>query len=160
VNGVGRAHICVKTGIAAKSAADGHTILVLIAFMAGWRSTWVCVMSACGGRLSFLIIVAVLTSGPMRAEDLDAGKSGATLFTATCADCHRSPRGLAKNRFSFVLSNFLQQHYTSSAASAQVLTAYLQSVDAPRGKPQPRPSSSASALPPSSLRPPAPVPIR
>src|SRR5262245_34167911 len=117
-------------------------------------------MSACGRRLpSLVIIVAALASGPVRAEDLDAGKSGATLFTATCADCHRSPRGLAKNRFSFVLSSFLQQHYTSSASSAQVLTAYLQSVDAPRGKPQPRPSS-ASALPPSSLRPPAPVPIR
>ena len=96
-------------------------------------------MSACGGRLPSLvfIIIAALTSGPARAENLDAGKSGATLFTATCAGCHRSPRGLAKNRFSLTLSFFLQQHYTSSAASAQVLTAYLQSVEAPRGKPQP-----------------------
>jgi hypothetical protein len=117
-------------------------------------------MSACGGRLRLLviIIIAALTAAPVRAENLDAGKSGATLFTATCAECHRSPRGLAKNRFSFVLSYFLQQHYTSSAASAQVLTAYLQSVDAPRGKPQPRPPA-ASALAPS-LRPPAPVPVR
>lgn len=116
-------------------------------------------MSACGGRLPSLviIIIAALTTGAVRAENLDAGKSGATLFAATCATCHRSPRGLAKNRFSFTLSLFLQQHYTSSATSAQVLTAYLQSADAPRGKPQPLPPS-ASALAPS-LRPPAPVPL-
>ena len=115
-------------------------------------------MSACGGRLpSLIIIVAALTSGPVRAENLDAGKSGATLFTATCASCHRSPRGLAKNRFSLTLSYFLQQHYTSSATSARVLTAYLQSVDAPRGKPQARPPEATAPAP--SLRPPAPVPL-
>jgi mono/diheme cytochrome c family protein len=110
--------------------------------------------------LSSLIaaIIAALTIAPARAENLDAGKSGAMLFTATCATCHRSPRGLAKNRFSFTLSLYLQQHYTSSAASAQVLTAYLQSADAPRGTPQPR-LPAASALAPS-LRPPAPVPGR
>jgi hypothetical protein len=109
--------------------------------------------------LSLLIaaIIAALMSGPVRAENLDQGKSGATLFTATCADCHRSPRGLAKNRFSFTLSLFLQQHYTSSAASAQVLTAYLQSVEAPRGKPQARPPATSAPAP--SLRPPAPVPL-
>ena len=117
------------------------------------------VMSACGGRLSLLIaaIIAALTIAPVRAENLDAGKSGATLFTATCADCHRSPRGLTKNRFSFTLSYFLRQHYTSSATSAQVLTAYLQSVDAPRGKPQSR--LPATSAPSPSLRPPAPVPL-
>jgi mono/diheme cytochrome c family protein len=117
-------------------------------------------MSAGGGRLPSLIIIitAALTSGPVRAENLDEGKSGATLFAATCASCHRSPRGLAKNRFSWTLSLFLQQHYTSSAASAQVLTAYLQSVDAPRGKPQPR--RPATSAPTPSLRPPAPVPAR
>jgi len=35
-----------------------------------------------------------------------------------------------KDRFNWTLSNFLQQHYTSSSASAQALTAYLQAVDA------------------------------
>ena len=115
-------------------------------------------MSACGGRLpSLIIIVAALTSGPVRAEDLDAGKSGATLFTATCASCHRSARGLTKNRLSWTLSYFLQQHYTSSATSARVLTAYLQSVDAPRGKPQARPPATSAPTP--TLRPPAPVPL-
>jgi hypothetical protein len=71
--------------------------------------------------------------------------------------------GLARDRFSWTLSHFLQQHYTSSPASAQALTAYLQSVDAPRAKPQSAarksrsPATSASAP---SLRPPAPVPAR
>jgi hypothetical protein len=116
-------------------------------------------MSACGGRLpSLIIIIAALTSGPVRAENLDEGKSGATLFTATCASCHRSARGLTKNRLSWTLSYFLQQHYTSGAASAQVLTAYLQSVDAPRGKPQARPPATSAPAP--GLRPPAPVPVR
>jgi hypothetical protein len=121
---------------------------------------WVRVMSACGGRLSLLIItiIAALTSGPVRAENLDAGKSGATLFTATCASCHSSPRGLAKNRSGWTLSSFLRLHYTSSATSAQVLTAYLQSVEVPRGKPQPRLPATSELTP--SLRPPAPVPTR
>jgi hypothetical protein len=120
-------------------------------------STWVRVMSAVGRRLPSLIIVIVtLTGGPVRAQGLDKG--GAKLFTATCADCHRSPRGLAKDKFRWTLSYFLQQHYTSGAASAQELTAYLQSVDAPRAKPQPR--LPAASAPTPSLRPPAPVPAR
>ena len=110
-----------------------------------------------------LIIIGALTGGTAQAQDLDQGKSGAKLFAANCTDCHRSPRGLAKDRFSWTLSHFLHQHYTSSPASAQALTAYLQSVDAPRAKPQsvarklPSPATGASAP---SLRPPAPVPVR
>ena len=110
-----------------------------------------------------LIIIAALTGGTAQAQDLDQDKPGAKLFAANCADCHRSPRGLAKDRFSWTLSHFLQQHYTSSPASAQALIAYLQSVDAPRAKPQ---SAARKSLPPAtsasapSLRPPAPVPAR
>ena len=109
------------------------------------------------------IIVAVLTSGLAQAQNLDQDKSGPELFAATCAECHRSPRGLANERFSWTLSYFLRQHYTSSAASAQALTAYLQSVDAPRLKPQPdarksQPSATGASEP--VLRPPAPVPVR
>jgi hypothetical protein len=117
-------------------------------------------MSVCGARLPSLviIIIAMLTSVPVGAQDLDRGKSGATLFTATCVECHRSPRGLAKNRYSWTLSLYLQQHYTSSAASAQVLTAYLQSVDTPRGN-APQPRQPATSAPAASLRPPAPVPV-
>jgi hypothetical protein len=120
------------------------------------------------GRVSVLAIimmlVVVLTSAIARAQDLDQGKSGAELFAATCAECHRSPRGLVKERFSWTLSLFLQQHYASSWTSARTLTAYLESVDAPRGKLPPGsrgsmpPAANASGWPP--LRPPAPVPGR
>lgn len=88
------------------------------------------------GLASLTIAVTVLTCGLGRALDLDVDKSGAQLFAANCTTCHHSPRGLAKNRFSWTLQNFLQQHYTTSPALAQTLTAYLQSVDAPRSKPQ------------------------
>jgi len=105
-----------------------------------------------------VVVIAALTGGPARAQGLDEGKSGAQLFSAVCADCHRSARGLAKDRFSWTLSYFLQQHYTTGAASAQALTAYLQSVDAPRAKPQSRLPAASASMPP--LRPPAPVPAR
>jgi mono/diheme cytochrome c family protein len=120
-------------------------------------------MLAAACRLLSFIIIGALTVGPARAQDLDQDKSGAKLFATTCADCHRSPRGLVKDRFSWTLSSFLQQHYTSNPASAHALTTYLQSVDAPRTKPQPTartsllPGTSGSELP---LRPPAPVPAR
>jgi hypothetical protein len=121
-------------------------------------------MSALDRRLaSLIIIIGVLAGGPARAQDLDQGKSGAKLFATTCTGCHRSPRGLANERFSWTLSYFLRQHYTSSAASARALTAYLQSVDAPRVKPRPdgrKSQSSATGASEPVLRPPAPVPVR
>jgi mono/diheme cytochrome c family protein len=111
-----------------------------------------------------LIIVIVLTCGLARAQDLDRGKSGAQLFAASCVTCHRSPSGLAKGRFSWTLSYFLQQHYTSNLAAAQTLTVYLQSVDVIRSKPQlaaqkrqATEENSVSEMPP---RPPLPVPAR
>jgi hypothetical protein len=148
-------------------------------------------MSAFGRRLhSLIVLILTLTGGLARAQDLDQGKSGAQLFATNCRDCHHSPKGLAKDRFSWTLSSFLEEHYTSSPASAQALTAYLQSIDARSSKPQPAvhtlraPENSASAsspgsrapLPPqpaahnwrtpnngasaSPLRPPEPVPVR
>jgi len=129
-------------------------------------------MSAiCRAASLLAILAAALTSVPARAqENLDQGMSGAKLFAATCADCHKSARGLAKGRLSFTLSYFLRQHYTSSSASAQTLTAYLQSVDTPPAKAQPRPTqktttgsvqrpATATASAPG-LRPPAAVPAR
>ncbi|MPZ38810.1 MAG: cytochrome C [Rhizobiales bacterium] len=109
----------------------------------------------------------------VRAQNLDQDKSGAKLFAGSCVQCHRSARGLAKGRMSFTLSHFLRQHYTSSAASAQTLTTYLQSVDTPppgkakrrAGKVQAT-SATTSRMPTGSIRderpmrPPAKVPGR
>ena len=66
-----------------------------------------------------------LASGAAQAENLDAGKSAPALFAATCATCHSSPRGLAKDRGSGGLASYLQEHYTSSPQSAAALAAYL-----------------------------------
>ena len=119
-------------------------------------------MSAIGRGLLSLMIVAALMGGTAQPEDLDQGKSGAKLFAANCAHCHRSPRGLSKDRFGRTLSRFLQEHYTSGSASAEALTTFLQSVDTRAGS-QPtvrntRPPGTSKSEP--ALRPPAPVPVR
>ena len=96
-------------------------------------------------------------------RNLDQGKSAARLFADGCAACHRSARGLAKDRFSLTLFLFLQKHYASNSSSAWALTSYLESVDSAR-----RGQSRAAAARPSSpatrssrtLRPPASVPGR
>ena len=124
--------------------------------------------------LSFVAViagVALISASASAQEDLDQGKSGSQLFAATCVSCHHSARGLAKDRFSVTLWLYLRQHYTSSSASAQTLAAYLQSVDAPRGKPQPTTASAKAKAAATSkatvttasepgLRPPASVPTR
>jgi mono/diheme cytochrome c family protein len=113
------------------------------------------------------LLVAIMISAIMiapqasaQAQNLDQDKSAAKLFGTTCANCHRSARGLAKGRFSITLWYYLQQHYTSSSATARALTAYLQSVDTPpRSKPgKSQPTKTATST--SALRPPAAVPGR
>ena len=87
-----------------------------------------------------------LTGSFASAQNLDAGKSAEKLFADGCATCHRSPRGLAKGRYSLTLSWFLQDHYSASSDSAKALAAYLVSVDTPppgaAGKPTKKPSRS------------------
>jgi mono/diheme cytochrome c family protein len=103
-----------------------------------------------------VVLIGALSGASARAQDLDQDKSGAKLFAATCADCHRSPRGLAKQRLGFMLSYYLRQHYTSSSASAQALAAYLQEADAPRAKPAAT-SQAKAAKPRDANRKPEPV---
>jgi mono/diheme cytochrome c family protein len=112
--------------------------------------------------LAALGVVALSAYAPARAQNLDEGKSGAKLFTDSCAACHRSARGLTKGRFRLTLYLFLQDHYVSNSSSAWELASYLESVDdAPRGRPRsaPKPPPAASTSR-SSLRPPRPVPQR
>jgi len=72
----------------------------------------------------------VLVGSAAAQENLDAGKSGAQLFAANCAMCHKSPRGLAKSGGGlFGIEGFLKEHYTSSSASASRIADYLRSVD-------------------------------
>jgi mono/diheme cytochrome c family protein len=66
------------------------------------------------------------------------------LFADGCATCHRSPRGLAKGRFSLTLSWFLKDHYATSSDSAKSLAAYLVSVDAPPPRAAAKPGAKSS----------------
>jgi hypothetical protein len=128
-------------------------------------------MSAIAYVLAFVIVLATATTAVSQ-ENLDRDKSGPKLFAASCVACHKSPRGLAKGRISFTLSYYLRQHYTSSAATAQVLTAYLQSVDTPPAKAKAKAKANTAKSPatertttgtvtsPSRPRPPAAIPAR
>jgi len=99
------------------------------------------------GRLPALAAIAFMSCSAASAqENIDAGKSAQKLFAETCTACHRSPRGLAKGRFSFTLYLYLQKHYASNSSSAWALTSYLESVDAGKRAP----TRAAAASPPSS----------
>ena len=117
-------------------------------------------------RLMALAALAVLACSAVRAqENLDAGKSAPKLFAESCAACHRSAKGLAKDRFSLSLYLYLQKHYASNSSSAWALTSYLESVDSAKRAPTraaaaaPAPRSSTWTAG-SSLRPPASIPNR
>jgi len=114
--------------------------------------------------LPALGVVALLSGPPVQAENLDAGKSGAKLFSESCATCHHGARGLTKGRFRLTLYLFLQQHYVSNSSAAWELASYLESVDdAPRGRTRTAAAKHAPATASKSgpsLRPPASVPQR
>src|SRR5262249_3274231 len=92
-----------------------------------------------GSKLLGLGAMLALASGAAQAENLDAGKSPSALFAASCAACHSSPRGLAKDRGAGSLASYLQDHYTSGPQTAASLAAYLIANPgaAPRAKQQP-----------------------
>jgi hypothetical protein len=106
-------------------------------------------------------LISVLIGDQAYAQNLDQGKSAAMLFADGCAACHRSARGLAKDRFSLTLFLFLQQHYASNSSSAWTLTSYLESVDSTqRGRSRAAAAKPSPTTSRSSLRPPLPVPGR
>jgi mono/diheme cytochrome c family protein len=82
-------------------------------------------MSARDHHLLPFCAAFVIGIGSAQSQNLDAGKSGSQLFASDCSSCHRSPRGLAKDRFSWSLTSFLTEHYTANPASARELTSYL-----------------------------------
>ena len=110
----------------------------------------------CG--LLVVAVMAVLGGSVAVAQNLDQGKPAPKLFAEGCAPCHRSARGLAKDRFRLTLYLFLQKHYSSSSSSAWALASYLESVDAPK-RAAAKPAGKKGAAR-SRLLPPAPVPTR
>jgi len=67
------------------------------------------------------------TSASAPAQDLTAGKTPAQLFRSDCAECHRSPGGLARTRDVRALADFLREHYTTKSETAGALAAYVSS---------------------------------
>jgi len=116
-------------------------------------------MSPMKARCGLLVLAVIVATGGSVAvaQNLDQGKPAPKLFAESCASCHRSPRGLAKDRFHLTLYLFLQKHYSSGSSSAWALTSYLESIDSGKRVAAKRPAASTAR---SSLRPPAPVPVR
>ncbi|HWN50519.1 MAG TPA: hypothetical protein VNO18_11975 [Xanthobacteraceae bacterium] len=67
----------------------------------------------------------VFVSAPAPAQDFTAGKTPAQLFSSDCAECHRTPNGLARNRDVRTLAGFLREHYTTKSETAGALAAYV-----------------------------------
>jgi hypothetical protein len=63
-------------------------------------------------------------------DNFDAGKTGAQLYAADCAICHKSAQSLNRNVGGPFggLESFLREHYTASREAAAAVTAYLNSV--------------------------------
>jgi hypothetical protein len=75
-----------------------------------------------------MAVLAFALAGPAGAqENLDQGKSGAQLYAADCAICHKTLQALGKSGGMLGLSSFLREHYTASRESADMIATYLQS---------------------------------
>lgn len=71
------------------------------------------------------LVIGCLAAIPVRAQNLDAGKSPSQIFSGTCTACHKAPRGLLKTVPAGSLPGFLRQHYTTSSEMASQLSAFL-----------------------------------
>jgi hypothetical protein len=72
-----------------------------------------------------MLLIGGFAAAPVRAQNLEAGKTPSQIYGGTCAACHKSPRGLLKTVGPGSLPGFLRQHYTTSSEMASVLSAYL-----------------------------------
>ena len=70
-------------------------------------------------------VLIMLGGTPALGQDFTAGKTPAQLFSSDCAECHRTPNGLAKNRDLKTLAGFLREHYTTKSDTAGSLAAYV-----------------------------------
>jgi hypothetical protein len=71
------------------------------------------------------LLIGCLAAVPVRAQNLEAGKSPSQIFGGTCAACHKSPRGLLKTVPASSLPGYLRQHYTTSSEMASQLSGFL-----------------------------------
>jgi hypothetical protein len=99
------------------------------------------------------LLIGCFAAIPVRAQNLEAGKSPSQIFAGTCNACHKSPRGLLKTVQAGSLPGFLRQHYTTSSEMASLLSAFLVSNGATQpkaaskdGKPEARPAGPPDQL--------------
>ncbi len=71
------------------------------------------------------LLIGCLAAIPVRAQNLEAGKSPSQIFSGTCTACHKGARGLLKTVAPGSLPGFLRQHYTTSSEMASQLSAFL-----------------------------------
>ncbi len=97
-----------------------------------------------------MLLIGCFAAIPVRAENLEAGKSPSQLFAGTCSACHKGMRGLLKTVPPGSLPGFLRQHYTTSSEMAGMLSAYLLSngTSDPRGGGLTRQGRDARSEPP------------
>jgi hypothetical protein len=72
-----------------------------------------------------MLLIGCFTAIPVRAENLEAGKSPSQIFAGTCSACHKGTRGLIRTVAPGSLPGFLRQHYTTSPDMAGLLSTYL-----------------------------------
>jgi hypothetical protein len=118
----------------------------------------------------WVVIVSLSgTAAATQAQNIDAGKSPAQIFSDTCSACHRSPREIKQTT-----PGFMREHYTTSGRDAAAMAAYLASVGSdPRAVKQRRPPALRAAQEPTEttlpesppqetdqapIRPPQPIP--
>jgi hypothetical protein len=102
------------------------------------------------------LLIACFGAIPVRAQNLEAGKSPSQIFAGTCSACHKSSRGLLKTVAPGSLPSFLRQHYTTSSDMASLLSAYLISngaTDTRYGVVPPKPAREAKQEPAAAAEP-------
>jgi hypothetical protein len=72
-----------------------------------------------------MLLIGGFAAAPVRAQNLEAGKSPSQIFAGTCTACHKGARGLLKTVAPGSLPGFLRQHYTTSSEMASVLSSFL-----------------------------------
>jgi hypothetical protein len=96
------------------------------------------------------LLISCLAAIPVRAQNLDAGKSPSQIFSGTCTACHKAPRGLLKTVPAGSLPGFLRQHYTTSSEMAAQLSGFLianGATDTRGAKPTPQARDAKPAAP-------------
>lgn len=96
-----------------------------------------------GLATGFLALALAAPAGAQ--ENLDSGKTGAQLYAADCAICHKSAQALKKSGGIFGLSSFLREHYTASRESAAAIASYLDSVASPPAQKKPAGATKRTA---------------